>query len=79
MDPSNMMASLKAYEDGIQDAGIIANDLGLWPLRPTIETKSKNPGLTITITPEHNVLDNLKNQGPVGAALAGIFTNSPGI
>ena len=52
MDPSNLMASMKAYEDGIQDAGIIANDLGLWPERPTIFTKSKEPGLTITITPE---------------------------
>ncbi len=52
MDPTNLMASMKAYEDGFQDAGIIANDLGLWPERPTIETKSKNPGLTITIKPE---------------------------
>jgi hypothetical protein len=36
-DPANLMASLKAYEDGLQDAGIIANDRGLWPERPIIE------------------------------------------
>lgn len=52
MDPGNLMASLKAYEDGFQDAGIVKNDKELWPLRPVIITKSKNPGLTITITPE---------------------------
>ncbi len=52
MDPGNLMASLKAYEDGIQDSGIVSNDRGLWADRPTIITKSKEPGLTITITPE---------------------------
>ncbi len=37
-DPSNLMRSLKAYEDGLQDAGIIKNDRGLWPERPEITT-----------------------------------------
>ena len=35
-DPTNLMRSLKAYEDGLQDAGIIQNDRGLWPERPDI-------------------------------------------
>lgn len=52
MDPGNLMASLKAYEDGIQDAGIVSNDKGLWADRPTISTKSKEPGITLIITPE---------------------------
>lgn len=52
MDPDNLIGSIKAYVDGIQDAGIVANDNQLWPLRPTIETRSKSPGLTITIKPE---------------------------
>ncbi len=37
-DPSNLMRSLKAYEDALQDAGIIVNDKGLWPERPEIVT-----------------------------------------
>lgn len=36
-DPSNLMRSLKAYEDGLQDARIIENDRGLWPERPVID------------------------------------------
>ncbi len=36
-DPANLMRSLKAYEDGLQDAGIIENDRGLWPERPDID------------------------------------------
>lgn len=35
-DPSNLMRSLKAYEDGLEDAGVIMNDRGLWPERPEI-------------------------------------------
>lgn len=41
-DPTNLMASLKAYIDGLQDAGVILNDRGLWPERPEIIT---DPGL----------------------------------
>jgi len=36
-DPANLMRSLKAYEDGLQDAGIVDNDRGLWPERPVID------------------------------------------
>lgn len=35
-DPTNLMGSLKAYIDGLQDAGVILNDRGLWPERPEI-------------------------------------------
>ncbi len=52
MDPDNLCASIKGYTDGIQDAGIVANDNQLWPLRPVIITRSKTPGITLTITPE---------------------------
>jgi hypothetical protein len=51
-DPTNLMASLKAAEDGIQDAGIVANDRGLWPERPEMFKDAKNPRIEITITPE---------------------------
>ncbi len=52
LDPDNLFASLKSAIDGIQDAGIVANDNQLWPLRPVILTKSKTPGITLTIKPE---------------------------
>jgi len=51
-DPTNLMASLKAAEDGIADAGIVANDRGLWPERPTFATDKENPRIEITITEE---------------------------
>ncbi len=37
-DPTNLMGSLKAYIDGLQDAGVIVNDKYLWPERPEIIT-----------------------------------------
>ena len=36
-DLDNLMASLKAYLDGIADAGLVANDRALWPERPAVE------------------------------------------
>lgn len=51
-DPTNLMASIKAAEDGIQDAGIIANDKCLWPERPQIFKDANNPRIELTITPE---------------------------
>ena len=39
-DPDNILASLKAVFDGLQDAGVVANDKGLWPDRPMIETRA---------------------------------------
>ena len=51
-DPTNLMASLKAYEDGFADAGIVANDRGLWPERPKFERTTRMPRIEITITEE---------------------------
>jgi len=61
-DPTNLMRSLKAYEDGLQDAGIVANDRGIWPERPEVVKDSRlkdHPNAAfrrgiarITITPE---------------------------
>ena len=51
-DPGNFMASLKAYEDGIADAGVVENDRGLWPERPEFFTDAKNPRVELTITEE---------------------------
>jgi crossover junction endodeoxyribonuclease RusA len=51
-DPSNFMASLKAAEDGIADAGIIVNDRALWPERPVFDKDAKRPRIEITITRE---------------------------
>lgn len=51
-DPGNLMASLKAAEDGLQDAGVITNDKGLWPERPEMFKDAENPRIELTITPE---------------------------
>jgi hypothetical protein len=51
-DPTNFPLSLKAAIDGIADAGIIANDKGLWPERPVFEKDTGNPRVEITITEE---------------------------
>ena len=51
-DADNFMASLKSVCDGIADSGIIANDKGLWPERPTFEKDAENPRIELTITGE---------------------------
>lgn len=51
-DPDNIVASLKAAFDGLQDAGVVANDRGLWPERPVILTKRPWPEVRLVITPE---------------------------
>lgn len=51
-DPGNLMASLKAAEDGICDAGIVANDRGLWPERPVFNVSAGAPRIEIIITEE---------------------------
>jgi crossover junction endodeoxyribonuclease RusA len=51
-DADNFMASLKSACDGIADAGIIANDKGLWPERPVFAKDAANPRIEITITKE---------------------------
>jgi hypothetical protein len=52
MDPDNFIASLKAYFDGICDAGVVLNDRGLWPERPRFERVDRMPRVEITISPE---------------------------
>jgi len=52
LDPDNLVASLKSAFDGIADAGVIANDKGLWPERPVIDKDAKNPRIELTITEE---------------------------
>jgi len=36
----------------LQDAGVIENDKNLWPERPVIVTKDKNPRVELVITEE---------------------------
>lgn len=51
-DPDNLIASLKAAFDGIADAGLIADDKGLWPERPAILKDKQNPRIELTISQE---------------------------
>ena len=51
-DPLNLLERCKTLIDGIQDAGIIRDDSGLWPERPTIAKDKDNPRIEITITKE---------------------------
>ena len=52
MDPTNIIDALKPAFDGLQDAGVIENDKNLWPLRPVIVLRDKNPRIELTITQE---------------------------
>lgn len=51
-DPFNLLERCKSLIDGAQDAGIIKDDSGLWPERPTIVKDKANPRLEITFTKE---------------------------
>jgi len=51
-DPDNAIASLKAYIDGISDAGIVSNDKTLWPERPEFRKTDKMPRVELTVTQE---------------------------
>jgi crossover junction endodeoxyribonuclease RusA len=51
-DPDNLIARMKSVFDGFEDAGIVADDKGLWPERPIIGKDAKNPRIEITITEE---------------------------
>lgn len=51
-DPENFMASLKAYEDGIADSGLIVNDKSLWPEEPIFAKDASRPRVILTITKE---------------------------
>lgn len=48
-DRSNSAACLKAYEDGIADAGIVENDCGMIPLPPELLVDKANPRVELTI------------------------------
>jgi crossover junction endodeoxyribonuclease RusA len=52
LDPTNLIDALKSAFDGLQDAGVIEDDKDLWPLRPVIVTRDKNPRIELTITEE---------------------------
>lgn len=51
-DADNAIASIKSALDGVADAGLIANDSGLWPERPEFYTDKDNPRVEITFTKE---------------------------
>jgi crossover junction endodeoxyribonuclease RusA len=52
LDPTNLIDALKSAFDGLQDAGVIEDDKDLWPLRPVIVTRDKNPRVELVITEE---------------------------
>jgi hypothetical protein len=52
LDPTNLIDALKSAFDGLQDAGVIEDDRDLWPLRPVIVTRDKNPRVELTIQEE---------------------------
>jgi len=52
LDPTNLIDALKSAFDGLQDAGVIENDKDLWPLRPVIVTRDKEPRVELTIAEE---------------------------
>jgi hypothetical protein len=53
LDPTNLIDALKPAFDGLQDAGVIENDKELWPERPMIVTRDKNPRVELTVTEEN--------------------------
>ena len=48
-DKDNCAASLKAYQDGIAEAGIVTNDSVITPLPVVIKKDKDNPRVEITI------------------------------
>jgi Holliday junction resolvase RusA-like endonuclease len=50
-DRDNLLASLKAYFDGLADSGLIANDSGLTHLPVKVELDKVNPRVVLTVTP----------------------------
>lgn len=51
-DPDNFMASLKAYEDGIADSGVIVDDKSLQLEKPIFAKDARRPRVVLTITKE---------------------------
>lgn len=54
MDADNLIASLKPHADGIAEAGIVANDIGLVWLPPVKVLDKANPRLELTISRVEN-------------------------
>lgn len=52
-DEDNFIASLKAYIDGLEEAGIVANDKGLKIRGTENHVVARMPRVEITITPEN--------------------------
>jgi hypothetical protein len=52
LDPTNLIDALKPAFDGLEDAEVILNDKNLWPERPVIVTRDKNPRVELVITEE---------------------------
>lgn len=50
-DADGAASSLKAYWDGIADAGVVANDSGLTHLPPRLEVDRANPRVVLTLRP----------------------------
>lgn len=51
-DKSNFDAACKAYDDGLTDAGLWADDSGVTTLPTRFEMDANNPRLVMVITPE---------------------------
>jgi crossover junction endodeoxyribonuclease RusA len=49
-DKDNIMASCKAYFDGLADAGLIDNDSGLTHLPMVVAIDKKNPRIEMVVT-----------------------------
>ncbi len=50
IDPNNMDHWLKAYYDGIADAGVVQNDRGIHPVSHEQRKDAVNPRVEITLT-----------------------------
>lgn len=50
-DDDNAAASLKAYRDGIADAGLVSDDSQIHAVRPVCERDADNPRVEIHLTP----------------------------
>lgn len=51
-DPANFIGSLKATFDGLEDAGVVANDKNLWPERPFFGTDRDHPHVMLIVREE---------------------------
>jgi hypothetical protein len=66
IDLDNAIASLKASFDGLQDAGVIANDSGLIPLPPVFEVDKDDPRVVLVVEPTNATRDSWASPRPAG-------------